>query len=129
MKMPQDDFLKMEGISSVSYLLNDTRYKYYSTASLCVKSYVWKTRPELKNMELYVQFMWAPDGISVSYEYEVSGFGWPDGPEKRSEYFKLKYMDVFGWELPPAMSAKFVRQYTKSLIDNMFAGPNYNYEI
>jgi hypothetical protein len=125
------DFIKSKIISEAIHNLYNSKDKLSCGAVLMAKAYAYKKHPEHKDHPSSVQFMWQEDGIMVTYDYEVSGFGFVDGPEKRSEYFKFTYKEVFGWELHPekSISATWARDYLKNLVDNMFPSLAVNYDI
>jgi hypothetical protein len=125
------EFIKKTVITEAIYNLHNSHREIGSEMVLMAKAYSYEKHPEHKNHSSSVQFMWQEDGIMVSYDYEVDGFGFVDGPEKRSEYFKFTYKEVFGWELHPekAISASWARDYLKNLVDNMFPSLAVNYDI
>lgn len=129
--MTYTDFIKSQIITEGIYNLHNAHSKLIDPAEALVTAYVFNTLPQHKNHELQVQFMWEENGIVISYNYEAGGFGSLDGPEKRSEIFRLTYKEVFGWELHPEkfISATWAREYLKNLTDNMFGGTRNNYEI
>lgn len=71
-------------------------------ADKVVKAYIEKKLPRHfdANRRYQIDYQWGEDGISVFYDYVPSvRFGFSDDREHvEHELFRLKYIDVFGWE-------------------------------
>jgi len=94
---------------------------------IVVRRYITANLPQHARFadQASIDFTWREDGINVSYDYEADGFGFMDGPEKRSEYFHLNYKDVFGWEVDftKGISAKWGFGYIDNLINSFRPQP------
>ena len=137
MKLSHENFLRMQVLGEVIYKLHTVKSDFHQLAKATVLQYIKVNLPQHARFaeSASVDFTWQEDGINVSYDYEADGFGFMDGPEKRSEYFHLSYKDVFGWEVNFAkgISAKWGYDYITNLINTFHpqppAPPAINFDI
>jgi hypothetical protein len=127
MSLSHEDFLKMQVLGEAIYKLHTVKSNFHHLAKTTVQRYVRANLPQHVRFidDACVDFTWCEDGITVSYDYEADGFGFMDGPEKRSEYFHLKYKDVFGWEVnfTKGISAKWGYDYITNLVNSFRPQP------
>lgn len=98
-----EQFRNLTIIHSAIYRLTDKHNALKFEGEKVVLEYIKTHNPEhwQENRDFRIDFLFEEDGIDVSYLTKFGG-GFGSMEEEREGFagFRLKYKDVFGWEMP-----------------------------
>ena len=89
-----------------------------------VLAYVKEKMPERYSADRHyqIEYRWETDGINVAYQTTVGGgFGSMEKPHQEWVIFRLKYLDVFGWDVEWSKSAGKLSEVVKTASDMLWA--------